>query len=167
MSTQTDADAALDAESARWHGSWIAGAAGGLVGALGFGLVMTALVADPVLEVAIPNMYLVEATPGDPAPLVGWALHLFHGAVIGLGFAAMLRIDAVARFASQPAGLGALAAYYGVMVWVLLAALVMPVWLQTVGFAGAPALPNISLQSLFGHVIYSGLLALVYTRLAA
>nr|WP_193570812.1 hypothetical protein [Halorubellus sp. JP-L1] len=43
--------------------------------------------------------------------------------------------------------------------------LVIPVWLDAVGFANAPALPNVSVQSLVGHVVYGVILGAVYAAL--
>ncbi|MDY7081314.1 MAG: hypothetical protein SXQ77_02640 [Halobacteria archaeon] len=41
----------------------------------------------------------------------------------------------------------------------------MPVWLSTVGFPGAPSLPNITVMGLIGHVIFGVVLAVVYAKL--
>ena len=161
----TDTTQSVGIEKRTWNGSWLAGAAGGVVGAIAFGLLMMALGNTGVIAVAIPNLYLLSATPAAPALPIGWALHLFHGAVIGLGFAGLLRLGPVNRFAAEPAALPMLALFYGVSVWVLLGAIAMPIWLQSVGFAGAPALPNLSIGSLVGHLVYSGLLAAVYATL--
>lgn len=43
---------------------------------------------------------------------------------------------------------------YGVVVWALLAALLMPQWLQAVGFPQAPPFPNFAPPSLLWHVVY-------------
>jgi hypothetical protein len=163
----TDTTQSVVTEERTWRGSWVAGAVGGVVGAAAFGLLMTLLGNGGVIAVAIPNMYVVEATPASPALPVGWAIHLFHGAVIGLGFAGLLRLGPISRFAGEPAGLPTLAVFYGVGVWVLLGAIVMPIWLTAVGFPGAPPLPNLSLGSLVGHVLYSAVLAGVYAVLAS
>jgi len=46
------------------------------------------------------------------------------------------------------------------------AAVVMPVWLQAVGFGAAPAVPNLNPQSLVGHVVYGVVLGGLYAALA-
>ncbi|QUO48130.1 MULTISPECIES: histidine kinase [Halorubrum] len=140
-------------------GNWRAGVAGGLVGGLVFGAMMSAMTPG-VLQMAIPAMYGIEG----PAGAVGWAIHMSHGAVIGLGFAAIAGVrprlgDSVGT------GLGVGAAY-GLLVWVALAVIAMPIWLGAVGFPGAPPLPNVGVESLVGHVVYGAVLGGVYSAVA-
>jgi uncharacterized membrane protein YagU involved in acid resistance len=141
------------------NGAWKAGVAGGLAGGLVFGAMMSAMTPG-VLEMAIPAMYGV----GGPAGAVGWAIHMSHGAVIGLGFAAVagLRPD---LGASTGTSIGTGAAY-GLLVWVALAVIAMPIWLGAVGFPGAPPLPNVGVESLVGHVVYGAVLGGVYSAVA-
>ncbi|WP_245742156.1 hypothetical protein [Natrinema salaciae] len=58
---------------------WAAGAIGGFVGSVLFGLIMQYVIPAPMLEMAIPAMYGIEG----PALLAGWAIHQFHGVVLG------------------------------------------------------------------------------------
>nr|WP_089877280.1 histidine kinase [Halogeometricum limi] len=136
--------------------SWQAGVAGGILGAIAFGALMV-LVSPGVLTNAIPAMY------GLTGGAAGTFIHLSHGAVIGVAFAALLR--ARPELAETLGRSTAAGAAYGVAVWVVLAVLVMPVWLSAVGFAGAPGLPNISTTSLVGHVIYGLVLGAAYPML--
>lgn len=133
---------------------WAGGLLGGAAGALVFGAMMAMAGMRPVLEMAIPAMYGVEG----PAFAVGMGLHVFHGAVIGLGFAAL----AAAVDADSIGAVVGLGAVYGAVVWLVLAALLMPVWLGAVGFPMAPPLPNLNVQSLVGHVVYGVVLGGVY-----
>ncbi len=140
-------------------GNWKAGVAGGLGGALVFGALMT-MMTPGVLQMGIPAMYGVEG----PAGAVGWAIHMSHGAVLGVVFAAAAGLkpdlgDSVG--ASVGAGAG-----YGLLVWLALAVIVMPIWLSAVGFPGAPPLPNIGVESLVGHVAYGAVLGGVYSAVA-
>ncbi|MDY7081312.1 MAG: histidine kinase, partial [Halobacteria archaeon] len=54
---------------------------------------------------------------------------------------------------------------YGVATAVLLASLLMPMWLEVVGFQNVPPLPNITLTSIVGHVVYGGVLGIIYAVL--
>ncbi|WP_435073905.1 DUF6789 family protein [Halorubrum sp. HHNYT27] len=137
-------------------GHWLAGVTGGLAGALVFGAMMW-MMTPGVLEMAIPAMYGIEG----PAGALGWAIHMSHGAVIGLGFAAIadLRPDLGDSIGTS---LGA-GAGYGLLVWLALAVIVMPIWLGAVGFPGAPPLPNVGVESLVGHVVYGAVLGGVYS----
>ena len=141
------------------NGAWKAGVAGGLVGGLVFGAMMSAMTPG-VLQMAIPAMYGIAG----PAGAVGWAIHMSHGAVIGLGFAAVADLrpelgDSIGTSLGVGAG-------YGLLAWVALAVIVMPIWLGAVGFPGAPPLPNVGVESLVGHVVYGAVLGGVYSAMA-
>jgi hypothetical protein len=145
-------------------GEWLAGAIGGFVGSIGFGLLMMYAIPAPMLEVVIPAMYGI----GGPADLAGWAIHQFHGVVLGLAYVALVRTmpDGGRELARDRSGALGLGVGYGVLTTVVLAVLVMPVWLGVVGFAGAPPFPNVSypgtLLSLVGHVVYAVPVAVAY-----
>ena len=140
-------------------GNWRAGVAGGLVGGLVFGAMMSVLTPG-VLEMAIPAMYGV----GGPAGTVGWVIHMAHGAVIGVGFAGVANLRPGLGGSIGPSlGVGA---GYGLLVWVALAVIAMPIWLGAVGFPGAPPLPNVGVESLVGHVVYGTVLGGVYATVA-
>ena len=156
MATET---ATATTEAPTETANWKAGVGGGLAGGLVFGAMMSVMTPD-VLEMGIPAMYAIEG----PAGALGWAIHMSHGAVIGLGVAAIagLRpdtVDSVGRSLGVGAG-------YGLLVWVALAVVAMPIWLSVVGFPGAPPLPNVGVESLVGHVVYGTVLGGVYSALA-
>lgn len=130
------------------------GAVGGLLGGIAFGLIMQFVIPQPVLEMAIPAMYGVEG----PALATGWAFHLFHAAVLGLVYVAAVRLGGIGEYAASTGTGVVLGAVYGVVVWVALAVIVMPIWLSAVGFPGAPPLPNVAPLSLVGHVVYGAVL---------
>ncbi|WP_262342835.1 hypothetical protein [Haloplanus rubicundus] len=150
--------------SAATTNEWLAGAGGGFVGSVLFGLIMMYVVPAPMLSVVIPAMYGIEG----PALLAGWAIHQFHGVALGLAYVALVRalpgrVRSAARDRTAALGLGVA---YGVLTTAVLAVLVMPVWLGVVGFAGAPPFPNVSypgtLVSLVGHVVYAIPVAVAY-----
>lgn len=160
MSLESEMEAA---ESSTGHlVPWQAGVVGGLVGSFVFGLLMVFVNPAPVVEVAIPNMYGVQATPEAPAALVGWFFHMGHGTVLGVVFAALLQVGPVERVASGVAATGLLGVVWGVVTWVGFGVVLMPIWLGAVGFPGAPPLPNVSVMGLVGHVVYGVVLAVVY-----
>jgi uncharacterized membrane protein YagU involved in acid resistance len=141
-------------------GNWKAGVAAGLVGSAAFGLVMTFVIPAPLLEVVIPSMYGL-APPA--APVIGWIVHLSHGAVIGVGFAALVGArPALAATVENAVGLGAA---YGLLVWAVLAVIVMPIWLSAVGSPANPPLPNVSVLSAVGHLLYGVVLGVVYAAI--
>lgn len=139
-------------------GNWKAGAVGGIVGAIVMGGLVLAM-STPVLAVAIPSLYTL-APPANPG--VGLAVHLSHGAVLGVifaGFVDAFELDSAG--VQVGAGIG-----WGVVTWIVLAALVMPAWLSAVGSPASPPLPNFAPPSLLWHVVYGGVLGGVYAGVA-
>ena len=133
--------------------SWQAGVVGGIAGAIAFGALM-AVQMPAMLEMGIPAMYGLEGG------LVGWIVHVSHGAVIGVVFAALLTITGQSqRGVVRTTSLGLA---YGVVVWASLAVVVMPIWLSVVGFPMAPPLPNVDVGSLVGHALYGVVLGTAY-----
>ena len=134
---------------------WQAGVVGGLAGSAVMGILISVM--NPaVLEAAMPALY------GLSGGVAGWVVHLSHGAVLGVTFAAIVQAAGSDRSAGAIVGLGL---FWGVVTWVGLAALVMPVWLSAVGFPMAPPFPNFAPPSLLWHVVYGGVLGVGYAAL--
>ena len=148
MSTETTTATVDVTDESTWKGGLGAGLAGGAV----MGLMLTTMM-TPVIEVAIPAMY------GLSGGAAGWVAHMSHSAVLGVVFAGVANAVGVGENLPKSVGLGVV---YGAVLWVVLAALVMPVWLSAVGFAGAPPLPNFNPTSLVGHLVYGGVAGAVF-----
>lgn len=146
-------------ESGTSFGNWKAGVAGGLVGSAVFGAMM-AMMVPGVLEGAIPSMYGLE----PPNMAAGFAIHLVHGAVLGVVFAAVVGVGGLGGASARKLAGAGLA--YGLVVWAVLAVVVMPIWLQAVGFPPAPEVPNVGMESFVGHAVYGVLLGAVYYALS-
>lgn len=135
-------------------GNWQAGVLGGIGGAAAMGALVLAMNA-PTLAVAIPSLYALAPPPN---PAAGLFVHLSHGAVLGVVFAAgvgWLGLRSPGRLAI--AGVG-----WGIVTWVGLAAILMPLWLGAVGSPASPPFPNLAPPSLLWHVVYGVVLAGVY-----
>jgi hypothetical protein len=153
--TATRTDTEIDDVPANWTVGLLAGIVGGLL----FGTMLSTEM-TPVIEVAIPSMYGL-APPANGA--VGWIVHMSHSAVLGVAFAGVLALAEVRGDApATTIGLGLL---YGVVLWVVLAALIMPVWLDVVGSPANPPLPNVSTTSLLGHAVYGIGLGVAYVAI--
>jgi len=136
-------------------GNWAAGVIGGIAGALAMGA-LVAVMNTATVAVAIPSLYTL-APPANPG--VGLFVHVSHGAVLGVVFAGIVgALDLDATVEQVGAGVG-----WGIATWVLLAALVMPVWLSVVGSPASPPLPNFAPPSLLWHGVYGLVLGGVYT----
>ncbi|PSP94578.1 histidine kinase [Halobacteriales archaeon QS_4_62_28] len=132
---------------------WKAGVLGGIAGALVMGGLMLVM-NDAVLAVAIPSLYGL-APPANPG--LGLFVHVSHGAVLGVAFAGLAQALSI-RETNRLVGLGVA---WGVVIWIGLAALLMPVWLDVVGSPASPPLPNFAPPSLLWHVVYGLVLGLV------
>lgn len=145
---------------------WAAGAVGGFLGSILFGLLMQFVIPAPMLEMAIPAMYGIEG----PALATGWAIHQFHGVALGLAYVAIVQAGPLREPARRVGSAVALGVGYGVLTTAVLAVLVMPVWLSTLGFPGAPPFPNLAipgtLMSLLGHIVYAIPVAVAYALVA-
>lgn len=156
MSTETSEVHAQEQGMADWQ----AGVVGGLIAGLVFGGLMS-MMTPPVLEMGIPAMYGIDG----PAGAVGWVIHMAHAAVIGVAFAAIAESGLLGNLAENTSKSVGVGAAYGLLVWIGLAVIVMPIWLGAVGFGGAPPLPNIGVESFVGHLVYGVVLGAVYPAL--
>lgn len=154
MATQAASTATADELS----GNWQAGVVGGVAGALAMGGLVLAMNA-PTLAVAIPSLYALAPPPNVG---VGMFVHVSHGAVLGVVFAALVGASNV-ESAGKRVGLGIA---WGVATWVGLAALLMPLWLSAVGSPASPPFPNFAPPSLLWHVVYGVVLGGVYAATA-
>lgn len=117
---------------------------------------MLQMMMTDVIAMAIPALY------GQSGIAAGWVVHLFHSVVFGILFAAVVSTTSLRRFAETWSTGAVLGLAYGVLVWVVAAAIVMPLWLGAVGFPQVPPLPNFNPQSLVGHLVYGLVLGVGY-----
>ncbi len=147
---------------------WIGGALGGVAGALVLGVLLW--LAEPaIVEASIPALYGL-----DPTPVGGWVLHLLHGAIIGLVFAAVterrivrtyLEADVetqALRFAGAPLRTAGFGVVFGLAIWAVLPLIVMPLWIGMVGDPDVPVMPDLIVESLLGHLLYGAIVGAVY-----
>lgn len=94
--------------------------------------------------------------------LIGWITHLFHSVVFGLLFAATLARPTFARcdglLKRNAVGIG-----WGIVLWLLAAGMIMPIWLHLVGQEAL--LPNLTGPGLLAHLLWGVVLATVYSGL--
>lgn len=148
--TTTDTQLESEATTRRWS---IAVASGLLAGVL-MGL---------VLQFGMGAMAMVGALVGQPTVAAGWVVHLVISVVFALVFAALLGQPLVGKYGTSTARTAALGGLYGVALWLVAAATVMPLWLAAMGMTGVPAVPNLDLLSLAGHVLYGVVLGGTYS----
>lgn len=139
---------------------WQAGIAGGLLGAVLFGLLAMVQEAG-MLESMIPDLI----DQGPDALAIGWVLHLVIGAVFGVVF--VLAVETTPLDATFDDNLkNALAGLaYGVVLAVVAAMIVMPLWLGAVAGHDTDILQYNS-TSFVGHLLYGVVVGLTYSVLA-
>lgn len=137
---------------------WQSGAISGLVAGIVMGIMLQTMM-TPVIAKAIPALY------GMSGIAVGWAAHLFHSVVLGLVFAAIVSSTSLSKYSGSTGASAGLGVVYGIAIWAVAAAFVMPAWLGAVGFPGAPPLPNFNPMSLVAHVVYGLVLGAMYVPL--
>lgn len=121
-----------------------------ILGSVAFGIVMSLTLGD-VMFTAIPAMYGLAGVDEVLGVFVAWGIHLSHGVALGLAYGAAVTVKP--RYGRDlRAGLLA-GSVYGVILWLVLASVVMPLW---VGLASSmsPPVPSWEPMSLLGHVFY-------------
>jgi hypothetical protein len=137
---------------------WMSAGIAGIAGTIVFGAVQMAMGATGVIAVAIPALYGISG----PNLAVGWAIHLVHGALLGLGFAFLATRPSVRPYATRVGTGAAVGLAYGLVLTIPTAGVVMPLWLSAVGFPNAPPLPNLTAMGFVGHGVYGLVLGAVY-----
>lgn len=133
---------------------WVAGVVSGLLAGVLAGVLLSTA-GGGILREAIPASYGLAT----PAPLAGWVLHLIHTALLGLGYAWVVRrapIDAVHRLRVG----AAVGAGYGVVLWVAVGLVFMPTAMARIGVAAAPATAH--LGALLGYAGFGIALGTAY-----
>lgn len=136
--------------------SWRGGALAGLVATVAMGGAITVMDL-PTLQRAIAGLY------GQSGNLLaGWLAHLLHGTLFGVLFAAILADPGVYRVSESVPKTVLAGLVYGVMLAVFGAGIVMPMWLDLVGFPTPRSIPHVTAPLLLWHLLYGGVLGAVF-----
>ncbi|WP_049969439.1 hypothetical protein [Haladaptatus cibarius] len=142
-------------ESVRQRGiinkTWSSSILGGLAGGIVFGILMQSMGVMPT----IASLY------GLDGATMGWVAHLFHSIVFGLVFGGIMTMTSLRKYADRIVPTTGLGAVYGVLLWFVAAAIIMPLWLGAVGME-MPPVPNLDPTSLVGHLLYGVVLGAVF-----
>lgn len=130
--------------------TWSEVATSGLVAGIGMGLIM---------HFVMNAMPLVGALYGVPTVGAGWAVHLFHSVVFALLFAAVLWRPAFSEYGLY--GIIGLGALYGIVLELVAAGIVLPVWANAVGAAALPV-PFLVPMGFVSHLVFGLLLGAVF-----
>jgi len=138
------------------HLEWRRGAVAGFVAAVAMAVVITAMDLG-TLRGAIAGLY------GFRGNLVaGFAAHVVHGTIFGVLFAGVLSDPGLYRVERWLWKTVLAGAVFGLVLAVVGAGVIMPIWLGLVGFPTPPAFPNVSVATLVWHLVYGTVLGGVY-----
>jgi hypothetical protein len=141
----------IDTKGSAWKSAAIASLFAGIVMGL-------------LLQSAMNIVPLIGEMYGALGLWTGWTAHLFHSVVFGLLYAAIATRPSLSAYASRLGSGAVVGAAYGVVVWVVAAGFVMPIWLSTV-LMEPPTVPHFDPTSLVGHVVFGVLLGAGYAIL--
>lgn len=136
---------------------FMSSALAGIVGTLAFAGFFVAVGNTGVIKGAIPALYGLGSSLA-----LGMVIHLVHGAVLGVVYALIVSATGYGHHLDDVKKATGWGVGYGVLTTVLLAAVLMPVWLNAVGFPKAPSAPNFNPMGLIGHVIFGAVLGASY-----
>ena len=130
----------------RW--AWKAGGISGFIATVAMGVAIS-LMNLPTLQVAIAGLY------GQSGNLVaGWIAHVVHGTLFGAVFALVLSDPGLYRLTDWYWKTIVAGLTFGVVLAVVGAGIVMPIWLGFVGFPTPPSIPNVTVPVLVWHLVY-------------
>jgi len=140
--------------------SWQTGAIAGFVATAVMGIAIWITNVE-TLRVVIAGLYGFEGTA-----LAGWVSHLAHGTLFGVVFAVVLSDPGLYRVSEWLWKTVLAGLVYGLVLAVVGAGIVMPIWLDFVGLDVPTALPFVTTSSLVWHAIYGFVLGVGYWALA-
>ncbi|WP_254272490.1 hypothetical protein [Haloarcula marina] len=130
--------------------TWSSAVAGGLVAGIGMGLIM---------HFVMNAMPLVGGLYGQPTVAMGWIAHLVHSVVFALVFAAIVTRTSLREYGLL--GMIGLGAAYGIVLELVAAGVVLPIWANAVGLGPLPV-PFIVPIGFVTHLVYGILLGAVF-----
>jgi hypothetical protein len=135
---------------------WRGGGIAGLVATFAMGVAIS-LMDLSTLQFAIAGLY------GQSGNLVsGWVAHLVHGSLFGMLFSLILSDPGLYRLTDWHWKSTLAGVVYGLMLAIVGAGIVMPVWLRVAGFGSPPSVPNVTVPLLVWHLVYGVVLGGVF-----
>ncbi len=113
-----------------------------------------------ILQAFVNTIPVIGSLYGVGSVAVGWVTHLFHSVIFGIFFAAALRRPLLRDRVDSLAGTVGAAVVFGLVLAVVAAGLLMPLWLNAVGVS-AP-LPRIFPAGVAGHAVWGLVFGGVY-----
>lgn len=128
--------------------AWKGGAVAGFAAAIVMGVAISIVELD-TLQLAIAGLYGFEGSLA-----AGWIAHLAHGTLFGLIFAGILSDPGLHRIDDWAWKSAVAGVVYGLVLAVLGAGIIMPMWQGVVGLPTPEAIPNVTTPTVLWHVVY-------------
>ena len=132
---------------------------GGLSGLLAGGVFGGIMSHTPMME-NVAALFTVDAVAA------GWILHFGISIAFGVLFAAIVAFGPLPEFARRASTGAAIGIGYGIVVWLLGAAILMPLWMGAVAPVDPPV-PSFNWMSFAGHIAFGAVLGAIYPVLLA
>jgi hypothetical protein len=145
-------------ESGPFESNWAvkAGAVAGVVATIAMGVSISVMRLE-TLQMAIAGLY------GQGGNLIaGWIAHLVHGTIFGVGFAGLLADPGLHRITDWRWKTVLAGIVFGLLLALVGAGFVMPVWLGAVGASPAPPVPNVTVELVIWHLVYGSVLGAIF-----
>lgn len=136
--------------------NWRSGAIAGLNATVIMGGLIWVMNAE-TLRLAIASLYGFKGSF-----VVGWVSHLVHGTLFGVVFALVLTDPALYRLSDWVWKTTVAGLVYGLVLAVIAAGIIMPIWLGVTGFVNPPSIPNVTVPMLIWHSAYGITLGSIY-----
>lgn len=130
---------------------------------VGIAALVAGLAMGAIMDQFVGLMPVVGVMYGVENSLVGWAAHVFHSALFALLFAAGCTIAPLDDVSSSLRGSTLLGLGWGLLLWVVAAGVIMPIWMMAVGLDAT--VPNLSPIGLVSHTVWGLLLGALYALL--
>jgi hypothetical protein len=150
MSSSTDSDP--------FEAAWAikGGAVAGILATIVMGVAISVMRLE-TLQLAIAGLY------GQGGNLIaGWIAHLLHGTIFGVGFAGLLADPGLYRLTEWAWKTVLAGIVFGLLLALIGAGFVMPVWLNAVGASPVPPVPNVTVELVIWHLIYGSVLGAIF-----
>lgn len=146
-----DATAPFESE---W--AWRGGAVAGFLATIVMGIAIT-VTNQTVLQQAIAGLY------GQQGSLIaGWIAHLVHGTLFGALFALVLSDPGLYRLTDWRWKTLLAGVVYALVLAVFGAGVIMPMWLEVLGYPSPPSFPFVTTSVLLWHLLYGLVLGAVF-----
>lgn len=140
--------------------AWKGGAVAGFAAAIVMGVAISIVELD-TLRLAIAGLYGFEGNL-----VAGWIAHLAHGTLFGLIFAGILSDPSLHRIDDWAWKSAVAGVIYGLVLAVLGAGIIMPMWQGVVGVPTQGSIPNVTTPTVLWHAIYGVVLGGLFPSLA-